>query len=79
MPPSRWFGRLYDIYSCLLMPLVGRVFTGSWRTYAYLAGSIREFPSPRELARLMTRAGFSQVSWRRLSAGIATIHLGIKP
>ncbi|MCB2190644.1 MAG: class I SAM-dependent methyltransferase [Deltaproteobacteria bacterium] len=78
-PPSAWFGRLYDLYSCLLMPLVGRVFTGSWLTYSYLAGSIRDFPTAEELARRMTRAGFTQVSWRRLSAGIAAIHQAVKP
>ncbi len=78
-PPAAWFGRLYDLYSALLMPLAGRVFTGSWGTYSYLAGSIRAFPPPRELARLMEEAGLSQVSWQRLSGGIATIHLAVKP
>ncbi len=77
-PPSRWFGALYDLYSCLVMPAVGRLFTGSWRTYAYLVGSIRGFAPPGELARLMAGAGFARVSWRRLSAGIATIHLAVK-
>lgn len=78
-PPSPWFGRLYDLYSGLLMPLVGRVFTGSWRTYSYLAGSIRAFPPPQELARLLAEAGLRRISWQRLSGGIATIHLATKP
>lgn len=77
-PPSRWFARLYDLYSCLLMPLAGRVFTGSWQTYSYLAGSIRTFPEPRELSRIISGAGFSRVSWQRLSGGIAAIHSAVK-
>lgn len=77
-PPAAWFGKLYDIYSSLVMPLVGRMLTGSWNTYAYLAGSIHSFPKPQELDQIMSRAGFAQVSWRRLSAGIATIHLAVK-
>ena len=77
-PPAAWFGKLYDIYSSLVMPLVGRMLTGSWNTYAYLAGSIHSFPKPQELGQIMSRAGFAQVSWRRLSASIATIHLAEK-
>jgi demethylmenaquinone methyltransferase/2-methoxy-6-polyprenyl-1,4-benzoquinol methylase len=78
-PRAAWFGMLYDFYTWLMMPLVGRVFTGSWSTYAYLADSIRSFPAPQELARLMRDAGFGRVAWQRLSAGIATIHLAMKP
>lgn len=78
-PSAAWFAWLYDLYSCLLMPLVGRVFTGSWSTYSYLAGSIRRFPAPDELGRVIREAGFSRVGWRRLSGGIATIHWARKP
>jgi len=78
-PPARWLSMLYDFYSMLMMPLVGRVFTGSWHTYDHLAGTIRSFPTPEQLARMLERAGLGQVRWQSLSAGIAAIYLGIKP
>lgn len=78
-PPARWFSFLYDLYSMLAMPVVGRMLTGSWHTYDHLTGSIRSFPAPEQLASLLERAGLGQVRWQRLSAGIAAIHLGTKP
>ena len=78
-PRAAWFSFLYDLYSSLMMPLMGRIFTGSWRTYEHLASSIRNFPAPEELSEVMRRAGLSGVRWQLLSAGIAAIHVGIKP
>jgi ubiquinone/menaquinone biosynthesis C-methylase UbiE len=36
------------------------------------------FPLPDELSDLLTKIGFSQVSYRNLTNGIAVIHLAIK-
>ncbi|UCF58212.1 MAG: class I SAM-dependent methyltransferase, partial [Deltaproteobacteria bacterium] len=46
--------------------------------YTYLPESIRLFPLPEELKDIMESIGFSQVTHRRLTNGIAAIHLGIK-
>ncbi|MCB2227957.1 MAG: ubiquinone/menaquinone biosynthesis methyltransferase [Desulfarculaceae bacterium] len=78
-PRPEGFARLYDLYSALMMPLVGRVFTGSWRTYSHLTGTIRRFPGPEGLGRIIEEAGFARVSWQRLSLGIACIHQAVKP
>ena len=78
-PQARWFSTLYGLYSGLMMPLMGRIFTGSWRTYEHLAGSIRDFPAPEELGGIMREAGLAGVRWQSLTAGIAAIHLGVKP
>ena len=77
-PPVGWFSNLYDLYSGLMMPLMGRLFTGSWHTYEHLASSIRNFPDPTELGRIMHRAGLVEIRWQRLSGGIAAIHWGVK-
>ena len=74
-PPFRW---LYDIYSFYVMPFLGELIAGSRKAYTHLPESIRMFPLPDELADLLTRIGFSQVSYRRLTNGIAVIHLAIK-
>lgn len=74
-PPFRW---LYDMYSFYVMPFLGELIAGSRKAYTHLPESIRMFPLPDELSDLLTKIGFSQVSYRRLTNGIAVIHLAIK-
>jgi demethylmenaquinone methyltransferase/2-methoxy-6-polyprenyl-1,4-benzoquinol methylase len=44
----------------------------------HLPESIRMFPLPDELSELLEKIGFSQVTYRRLTNGIAVIHLAVK-
>ena len=78
MPTSRWFRWLYDFYSFHIMPLAGQILVGSREAYTYLPESIRKFPLPGELAAILERIGFSNVTHRNLTNGIAVIHHGIK-
>jgi demethylmenaquinone methyltransferase / 2-methoxy-6-polyprenyl-1,4-benzoquinol methylase len=68
--------QLYDIYSFNVLPRLGAVIARDRDAYQYLVESIRRFPPQAELAAMMNRAGFEQVTWRSLSAGIAAIHCG---
>jgi demethylmenaquinone methyltransferase / 2-methoxy-6-polyprenyl-1,4-benzoquinol methylase len=68
--------RLYDLYSFTVLPRLGAVVARDRDAYQYLVESIRRFPPQAELAAMMGRAGFEQVSWRNLSGGIAAIHSG---
>jgi demethylmenaquinone methyltransferase/2-methoxy-6-polyprenyl-1,4-benzoquinol methylase len=68
--------RLYDVYSFNVLPRLGAVIARDRDAYQYLVESIRRFPPQAELAAMMERAGFGQVTWRNLSAGIAAIHCG---
>ena len=74
-PPFRW---LYDMYSFHIMPFLGELIAGSRKAYTHLPESIRMFPLPDELSDLLTGIGFSRVSYRSLTNGIAVIHLAIK-
>jgi demethylmenaquinone methyltransferase / 2-methoxy-6-polyprenyl-1,4-benzoquinol methylase len=67
---------LYDLYSLTTIPALGRIVTGDGQPYRYLVESIRRFPDAASLARKMEEAGFSQVSFRMLSAGVVAIHSG---
>jgi demethylmenaquinone methyltransferase/2-methoxy-6-polyprenyl-1,4-benzoquinol methylase len=69
-------GRLYDLYSFAVLPLLGQVVAGDREAYQYLAESIRRFPPQQELAERMTAAGLGRVSYRNLTGGIAAIHSG---
>ncbi len=77
-PAPGVFRRLYDFYSFQVMPRIGRLFTGSSQAYHYLPESIRLFPSPEGLSKILENAGFSTVRYRLLSKGIAAIHVGVK-
>ena len=55
--------------------LVGRVLRGG-SAYSYLPASVRRFPGPEELAALLERAGFDNVSVRLLAGGIVALHTG---
>jgi len=79
LPVSPWFRFLYDLYSFHLMPLAGKVLAGTREAYLYLPESIRRFPSPEELSRVLREIGFSRVTYRRLTNGIAVIYTGVKP
>jgi demethylmenaquinone methyltransferase/2-methoxy-6-polyprenyl-1,4-benzoquinol methylase len=74
-PVFRW---LYDIYSFYVMPFLGHLLAGSAESYACLPETIRLFHLPDEIAAILTRIGFSQVAYRRLTNGIAVVHVGGK-
>ena len=77
-PTSPLFRWLYDVYSFYIMPFLGQLVVGSKQAYTYLPESIRLFPSPSELSRTLESIGFSNVSHRRLTNGIAVVHLARK-
>jgi demethylmenaquinone methyltransferase/2-methoxy-6-polyprenyl-1,4-benzoquinol methylase len=60
------------------MPALGKLLAGSRQAYTYLPESIRRFSRPQELSAMLAGLGFTQVRYRRLTNGIAVIHLGVK-
>ncbi|WP_373499289.1 bifunctional demethylmenaquinone methyltransferase/2-methoxy-6-polyprenyl-1,4-benzoquinol methylase UbiE [Desulfococcus sp.] len=77
-PVAPFFRWLYDRYSFHVMPWLGERLTGSRQAYTYLPESIRLFPPPAELARLLSTIGFTRVEHWRLTNGVAVIHRGVK-
>lgn len=78
-PITPWFRSLYDFYSFYIMPTLGKILAGSRRAYTYLPESIRLFPGPEELRSILENIGFCSVIYRRLTNGIAVVHLARKP
>ena len=69
---------LYDAYSLNVLPWLGQRIAGDADSYRYLAESIRVHPSQQELAVLMERAGFEDVQWFNMAAGICALHVGTR-
>ena len=67
---------LYDAWSFRALPLLGSLVVKDAESYRYLAESIRMFPRQETLSEMFRAAGFSRVTARNLSGGIAAIHQG---
>ena len=77
-PASPFFRRLYDFYSFQIMPWLSLIMVGSKAPYTYLPESIRLFPLPDELSSILSEIGFTHIRFRRLTNGIAVIHIATK-
>ena len=77
--PKGVLGTAYRFYFRRVLPGIGGLVSGDASAYAYLPASVARFPTPEAFARLMEEAGFRDVRWRLLSAGIACLHRGEKP
>ncbi|HET8550135.1 MAG TPA: bifunctional demethylmenaquinone methyltransferase/2-methoxy-6-polyprenyl-1,4-benzoquinol methylase UbiE [Bryobacteraceae bacterium] len=75
-PPNPLFARLYGWYANRVLPRIGGAISGAPHAYRYLPQSVRSFPAPEELERMMRRAGFARVRWERMTFGIVALHLG---
>jgi demethylmenaquinone methyltransferase / 2-methoxy-6-polyprenyl-1,4-benzoquinol methylase len=78
LPTCQAFRWLYDFYSFYLMPLAGKLLAGTREAYLYLPESIRKFPPPDDVVRMLRSIGFSSVTYRRLTNGIAVIYNAVK-
>lgn len=70
--------KAYDLYSFKVLPRLGKIIANDSASYQYLAESIRMHPDQETLKSMMTTAGFEQVKYFNLSAGIAALHDGVK-
>jgi demethylmenaquinone methyltransferase/2-methoxy-6-polyprenyl-1,4-benzoquinol methylase len=66
----------FGFYFTRILPRIGGLVSGSPGAYTYLPASVEAFPDQRALKTLMERAGFANVRYRNLSAGIAALHTG---
>jgi demethylmenaquinone methyltransferase/2-methoxy-6-polyprenyl-1,4-benzoquinol methylase len=67
----------YRRYLTRLLPLAARRLTSDPEAYQYLARSIGAWPDQQGLAAWLRDAGFAEVAWRDLSAGIVALHRGV--
>jgi demethylmenaquinone methyltransferase/2-methoxy-6-polyprenyl-1,4-benzoquinol methylase len=66
----------YFMYFRHILPLIGRLVSKHTTAYTYLPESVLNFPEPDGLAARMNSAGFTDVSYRRLTGGICAVHSG---
>lgn len=78
-PTIPGYAQLFFLYFRYVMPLLGKIFAGSYKEYVWLYESTRSFPDKKTLAGMFREAGFVDVKVISLTGGIAAIHCGKKP
>ncbi len=77
-PIYKTFGAIYNLYSSVFLPFLGKLISGNRSAYTYLPSSIKYFPDVDFLKSMMERVGFKNVFYVPLTFGVSFIHSGIK-
>ncbi|WP_423908452.1 bifunctional demethylmenaquinone methyltransferase/2-methoxy-6-polyprenyl-1,4-benzoquinol methylase UbiE [Candidatus Spongiihabitans sp.] len=77
-PVIPMLSKIYDYYSFNAIPKIGKWVANDQKSYQYLVESIRQHPDQETLRKMMLEAGFDEVKYHNLSAGIVALHLGFK-
>lgn len=72
------FAPFYRFYFKKILPMIGRLVSRDDRAYTYLPDSVNAFPYGEKMKKILLDVGFSQVEYKKLSLGIATIYKATK-
>ncbi|AYC29386.1 demethylmenaquinone methyltransferase [Paenisporosarcina cavernae] len=72
------YKQLFRFYFRFIMPMFGKLFAKSYQEYSWLQESAKNFPGPKELAKLMETAGYEKIEVKKYSGGAAARHIGYK-
>lgn len=74
--PRGLLAPFYRVWFDGVIPVAGKIVPGG-SAYTYLPASVRRFPRPEDLARLLRAAGFRDVGHRLFAGGIVALHVGV--
>jgi len=78
-PEWQPFKAIYGWYFRNILPKIGQLLARNAQSaYNYLPESVGEFPQGEQLAERMRQAGLSEIWYRRLTLGVATLYVGKK-
>jgi len=69
---------VFSLYFHYVVPVLGRLISGSKYAYTYLPHSVSEFPANEAFAELLKAAGFRNVLFRPLTFGTCTLYYSTK-
>jgi len=70
--------QLFGFYSKRIIPFFGKRISKDERAYAYLPESVAAFPEGKAFTGILEKIGYTKVSAKTVSGGIATIYSGVK-
>ena len=77
-PKSFPMKQLFWLYSHLVIPMLGLLFSRDIKAYRYLTDSVMAFPQGEVMEQVLRHCGFQQVNWQRFTFGISTMYLARK-
>ena len=77
-PRTKIFRSLYNLYMSIVAPEVARWISRNKKAYQYLNQSANLFPERENFVDILNRTGYSNTSFKPLSAGICCIYIGEK-
>jgi demethylmenaquinone methyltransferase / 2-methoxy-6-polyprenyl-1,4-benzoquinol methylase len=77
-PKKNLLSPLIWLHMHVVIPLLGRILTGSSDAYRYLPETTEGFVTAENLASRMAVAGFKKIAYQRLMFGTIAIHSGEK-
>jgi menaquinone biosynthesis methyltransferase ubiE len=70
--------QLFAIYSKVVIPLLGKLLSKDNSAYHYLPDTIKVFPQGEVMKGVISKTGFGEVHFRRLTFGICTLYTATK-
>jgi len=77
-PRTKIFRSLCNLYMRIVAPEVARWFSQNKKAYQYLNQSAKLFPERQDFVDILNSTGYSNTSFKPLSAGICCIYIGEK-
>ena len=77
-PSMPLFRQIYFWYFRRILPIVGKMISGSPDAYTYLPRTVMAFPQGNDFLGVLTAAGFRSAEEERLTFGIASVYTGVR-
>jgi len=78
-PTAFPFKQIYFAYFRYILPLIGRIVSKHREAYTYLPDTVMTFPQGEDFLQILLKIGFTEARQQRLTFGIASIYVGVKP
>lgn len=77
-PRWRWLKVLFRGWTRFFVYPIGGLISGNRPAYKYLSYSVIHYYQPEEICDLLKEHGFSSVNFKRLTGGVAALHVAVK-
>lgn len=71
--------QLFNLYSTVVMPAAGKLFSKDNRAYQYLPASIQVVPQGKKMVSILENIGFENARYVNYTFGICSMYSGRKP
>lgn len=77
-PENSMIRRLYNFYSSMITPKIGKVISKDEAAYSYLHESVKAFPHGFEFCKILADTGYRNIHFNTLTFGVVTIYTAEK-